>query len=659
MSLPPGTRPSNFLIGWVCILEPEYYAAMDVLDESYGTSHKAGFFSGNSDPNMYQLGRIEGHKVVINVPQSCEGGLLNASQIASYMKSTFSYIRFVLLVGIGGGGPSSTADVRLGDVVFGDSVIPYKKGKHTDFGFEIDANKLEPPRELLGAVTQLRYKLRGEPPLEDTINEIADQNCTKKETYRRPKKDRLVLSSILHRGAMCDCLKSQLEDVSILVRRRKRLPGTLIETHRGIIGSADQVLKSAKERDRLSREENIICFEMEAAAMLRPTRSISIRGISDYADGHKDDKWHNYAAMAAAVCAKKLLIALEPEAVLNTTIYLTQEELTRRFEGAISRVEMKLRKNEDEPINIKEANDELQNQVEFLTDFVKEQKPEYERTKGISATLDSFRENLDATIRTLEDRIDLQRKQVAKSDYVTQKVWEELKDQVEKTKKNVDRLGMAKDPLATFGEVTDSEIMDIKNRHAEKFCEYVTYSSTLAGKVSRWKWRKSVGAIFNTREQISHQSLQLSGPSTSSTEEPFRTESTGQSSIYDKQQSQSLRHRGELSVKPRISSSPSVSHLCTRASSDQPSAYQSADTGNPPPMPPRPGVAPHGGLNRPLLDYRRTSQLTTIIGPSNSSRNTQSQRSGALEDLLNAHQDSASIKRSSVKDKVRILESNN
>ncbi|KAM0552390.1 hypothetical protein ACHAPJ_007950 [Fusarium lateritium] len=127
MSLPPGPRQFDFLIGWVCILEPEYIAAMDVLDESYGTSRKAGFISGNGDPNMYQLGRIEGHNVVINVPHKGRGGLLNASEIASHMKSTFPYIRFVLLVGIGGGAPSSTTDVRLGDVVFGESVIPYKK----------------------------------------------------------------------------------------------------------------------------------------------------------------------------------------------------------------------------------------------------------------------------------------------------------------------------------------------------------------------------------------------------------------------------------------------------------------------------------------------------------------------------------------------------
>ncbi|KAM0552391.1 hypothetical protein ACHAPJ_007951 [Fusarium lateritium] len=418
---------------------------------------------------------------------------------------------------------------------------------------------------------------------------------------------------------MCDCLQSRLEDVSKLVEREERLPGTSVQTHRGIIGSADQVLRNARERDRLSREEKIICFEMEAAAVLRPTRSISIRGISDYADGHKNDKWHHYAAMAAAVCAKKLLIALEPEAVLNTTMDLTQEELTRRFEGTIRRVEMKLRNNKDKPTDIKEANDELQSQIEFLTDFIKEQNPEDKRTKDMLTTLESFRKDLDTTIRGLEERIDFQRKQVARSDYVTRKEWNELKVQVEKTKKNVDRLDAAQETLATFGKVTDFVNRDIKSSRLQRVGEYLDFTSILAGKLPHLSSNKSVGATYNTSEPISDESLQSSRPSTSSIEEPLHTTSTGQSSISDKQQPRSLRHGGASPDKARIRSLRTISPPTINNSPDQTGSGQFETIGKPPPTPPRPGVAPPGVLNRPHLTSRHTTQLTTMGGPSNSS----------------------------------------
>jgi nucleoside phosphorylase len=34
---------------------------------------------------------------------------------------------------------------------------------------------------------------------------------------------------------------------------------------------------------------------------------VIIRGIADYADSHKNDNWHRYAALVAAAYAKELL----------------------------------------------------------------------------------------------------------------------------------------------------------------------------------------------------------------------------------------------------------------------------------------------------------------------------------------------------------------
>lgn len=40
-----------------------------------------------------------------------------------------------------------------------------------------------------------------------------------------------------------------------------------------------------------------------------------IRGICDYADSHKNDRWQQYAALTAAAYAKQLLSEVSPEHV--------------------------------------------------------------------------------------------------------------------------------------------------------------------------------------------------------------------------------------------------------------------------------------------------------------------------------------------------------
>lgn len=46
---------------------------------------------------------------------------------------------------------------------------------------------------------------------------------------------------------------------------------------------------------------------MEAAGVDASGRCLVIRGISDYADAHKDDVWQSYAAGQATVLARELL----------------------------------------------------------------------------------------------------------------------------------------------------------------------------------------------------------------------------------------------------------------------------------------------------------------------------------------------------------------
>ncbi|KAH8896918.1 hypothetical protein GQ53DRAFT_713740 [Thozetella sp. PMI_491] len=74
-------------------------------------------------------------------------------------------------------------------------------------------------------------------------------------------------------------------------------------------------MKDACIRDKLTAEEGVLCFEMEAAGMMNQFRCLVIRGICDYSDTHKNKDWQGYAAMTAAAYAKDLLSLIAPNQV--------------------------------------------------------------------------------------------------------------------------------------------------------------------------------------------------------------------------------------------------------------------------------------------------------------------------------------------------------
>lgn len=82
--------------------------------------------------------------------------------------------------------------------------------------------------------------------------------------------------------------------------------------HYGIIASANQVVKDARVRDDLRDQFGALCVEMEAAGLMNHFPCLVIRGVCDYADSHKNDAWHPYAAMTAAAYAKEFLYYVSP-----------------------------------------------------------------------------------------------------------------------------------------------------------------------------------------------------------------------------------------------------------------------------------------------------------------------------------------------------------
>ena len=70
--------------------------------------------------------------------------------------------------------------------------------------------------------------------------------------------------------------------------------------HRGTIAAGEVVIRSGMQRDELAKANAVVCFEMEAAGAFNDFPCMVVRGISDYSNWHKNNRWHGYAAAAAA-----------------------------------------------------------------------------------------------------------------------------------------------------------------------------------------------------------------------------------------------------------------------------------------------------------------------------------------------------------------------
>jgi nucleoside phosphorylase len=96
-------------------------------------------------------------------------------------------------------------------------------------------------------------------------------------------------------------------DVDKLIYRAPRTTNDP-EVHYGLIASGNQIIKDAITRDKLAQEFGVICFETGAASADSWTSCLVIRGISGYADSHRNRLWQPYAAATAAAYAKELLL---------------------------------------------------------------------------------------------------------------------------------------------------------------------------------------------------------------------------------------------------------------------------------------------------------------------------------------------------------------
>jgi nucleoside phosphorylase len=314
--MPSILRYEDYTIGWICALEVEVLAAIFMLDEK----HSGVFPWRSGDDNDYIPGTIGGHNVVIVGLPKKSVGVVSAATLVSQMRQSFPNLRYGLMVGTGAGVPGRDLkpDIRLGDVVVStpaddsddaQGVIGYEFGKETVDGF-VKKGWLYPTcrrlRNALGTI-KVEAEFNGSHSFSKHLDVFWERDSGQK--FLRPGVENDQLYEAEKTGEPGD------ERYKLVKRDSRDSQDPVV--HYGLIASGSKLIRNAVIRDKLRDKYNIICIEMEAAGLMETLPVAVIRGVWNYADSHKNDAWHPYAAATASAYAKGLLYAIGADPSTN------------------------------------------------------------------------------------------------------------------------------------------------------------------------------------------------------------------------------------------------------------------------------------------------------------------------------------------------------
>lgn len=334
-------NPKLYQIGWITALPVELAAAKGMLEEQH--KKPVEFKKHPTDDNQYTWGAIREHRVVIASLPKGRYGNVSAATTALHMRASLPHLKFCLLVGIGAGvpDPENGKDVRLGDVVVSlpngtsPGVVQYDFGKIRPNGrYERAGTLASPPTTLLNGIGNLEseHMMQGGNRIPQLLEDMFRRYPSMKRSERQgmaafdhpgSHHDQLFKASSLHVTTRLDCPTNSKDatsckacDQHCKIKRNERT-STKPQIHYGTIATGNSVVKDGISRDDIVRrlDCDCLCFEMEAAGLMNTFPCLVVRGVCDYADTHKNDIWHPYAAAVAAAYGRELLEVLDNDDV--------------------------------------------------------------------------------------------------------------------------------------------------------------------------------------------------------------------------------------------------------------------------------------------------------------------------------------------------------
>ncbi|KAK1253119.1 LOW QUALITY PROTEIN: hypothetical protein MKX08_004306, partial [Trichoderma sp. CBMAI-0020] len=331
----PGTkqsmRPSgrgDFDIAIICALPLEYDAVSYIFDDFWDEDGDQ-YGRAVGDTNHYTTGRMGNYSVVLALlPQLGEAG---AASAAASMRSSYTGVRLALLIGVCGSVPlvGQHEEIFLGDVIISKSIFQYDFSWQFSDAFvrknTIEDNLGRANKDIRGLVTTFetdrgldQLEQRTENFFEQLQGNAAQRKRQGKYDYPGTAEDKLFEPTRRHKHhnsptcICCHCVKNSdsvcdkalsssctslgCDDERHIARNRLQDSGgdtPRPAVHVGAVASGDKVMKSAAERDKLSREAGVIAFETEGAGIWDEVPCIVVKG--------------NYAAAAAAAASRAIL----------------------------------------------------------------------------------------------------------------------------------------------------------------------------------------------------------------------------------------------------------------------------------------------------------------------------------------------------------------
>ncbi|KAL4874922.1 purine and uridine phosphorylase [Aspergillus karnatakaensis] len=320
--------PHEYEIGILCALSLEAAAVRGVFNEIY----EEGFRKASNDTLSYTTGKIGRHHAVLG--HMAGVGKAQAAVSAQNLRSSFSALKLVLLVGICGGvpavDPERDPDIALGDIVIGKNVVQIDLGKQYPGQFvrktNVEDNLGRQSLEVRTFVEKLEScKARLEKATTQNLTALLQKSGFGQSKYPGVHEDKLFDPNYLHKhhhAQSCECAQPQgscdrARDSTCeqLGCRSKYLiprdpPGPSLQQPAiffGSIASCDTVMKSGQHRDDVAAREGIIAFEMEGAGLWDSLPCVIVKGVSDYADSHKNQAWQAHSAAVAAACSVAII----------------------------------------------------------------------------------------------------------------------------------------------------------------------------------------------------------------------------------------------------------------------------------------------------------------------------------------------------------------
>jgi nucleoside phosphorylase len=282
---------------------PVEYSAMLLVGEERGERRVP------ADPNRYgalllpSTDPARPHRCVLTL--LVRDGTAHASAASTDLIRSFPTVRAVLVTGIAGGIPAPhdpARHVRLGDIVVASKGVVDSGHLRVVDGDELLRRPVEGmSRRLLQAANHLQAgEYRGLRPWERWLSQ-----ATMSAGFARPPES-------------TDVLYASGVPVRHPSRPRSGHPKSMPKVHYAAVASGDHLLRDERRRDRLARDFGVVAVEMEASGIAagsfaRETPWFVVRGIADYCDhAGKNDRWHGYAAVAAAAYVRALFGVCAP-----------------------------------------------------------------------------------------------------------------------------------------------------------------------------------------------------------------------------------------------------------------------------------------------------------------------------------------------------------